>query len=78
MLIKPLPQLLLGSGATHVKLHLILCLDKQKVAGEALGIVSKLPMPHILFQWQTNSDPVGKLRAPAGRFFTSWATRAAH
>ena len=47
-----LSQLLLGSGATHVKLHPILYVDKQQVAGEALGVVAKLPRPHLFFQWQ--------------------------
>ena len=68
MLKKPLPQLLLGSGATHVKLHPILYLDKQQVAGEALRLVSKFPRPHVFFQWQTlNPDPVGNLKAEACR-----------
>ena len=61
---KAVAQLLLDSGATHMKLCLILCLEKQWVAGEALGVVSKLPRPYFFFQWQIKFWPCGQ--APSG------------
>ena len=64
MLIKLLPQLLLGNGATLVKLHPILYLDKQQVAGEASWLWQN-SQGHTFSSSdkQFNSDPVGKLRA---------------
>ena len=78
VLIKPLPQLLLGSGATHMKLHLILCLDKIGWWWGPRGCV-KTPKatPFLSVTNKLNFDPLGNYLRKRNQFIKEafWSRR---